>query len=188
MLKQILLILCVPFITAGCADMHGLNASWHEDNAALLKKVGSREYEGVTKREAVQAASLAFQKMGIVVTSADYATGLLAGISTAPNPLSYSEFQTVVDAEDERARRYVPLFFTWDLSGFDSIYNVFVFETAMGVRVSLGAKLSYRGNPNRIPVSEFPPKAVEIALPKMWVAFEDVLRSGKRQVADAQPH
>lgn len=167
----------VPIILlCGCStQIHNLNVEWEKDNKQLANKIGVRTYQGITKEKAINAMAIAFQRMDMVITSSDFRTGLLSGSATAPKPLSYEEFETVIAAEDQRARSYVP-FFVWKLTGFDTTFNVFVLETGDGVQVAFRAKLNYRGNTTDfIPISEFPPKAVEIANRKVWSEFEKIL-------------
>ena len=54
----------------------------------------------------------------------------------------------------------------WRLTKFDSKFNAFFLDIPNDVQISLRAKLNYRGASVIIPVSNFPPKAVEIAIKK----------------------
>jgi hypothetical protein len=176
-MKQLYLLICIFIFVgiSGCAgNMKNLNAAWEHDNKQMLNKIGTKEYKNVSKEKAVNAMAIAFQKLDIVITSSDFRTGLLAGIATAPKPLSYEEFEVVKAIEDSRARTHVPMLI-WDLTGFDSIFNVFILETDDGVQASVRAKLNFRGNKEIVPVSEFPPKAMEIAINKIWDEFEKTL-------------
>ncbi len=62
----------------------------------------------------------------------------------------------------------------WRLTKFDSKFNAFFLDIPNDVQISLRAKLNYRGASDIIPVSNFPPKAVEIAIKKIWNEFEKV--------------
>lgn len=177
MKKIYLLIGVLVFVTlSGCASqIKHLNAAWEHDNKQLADKIGVREYKGVSKEKAINAMAIAFQRLDIIVTNSDFRTGLMAGTATAPKPLSYEEFEVVKAAENSRAQSHVP-FMIWDLTGFNSVINVFVLETDDGVQISQRAKLNFNGNrADIIPVSEFPPKGMEIAINKIWDEFEKVL-------------
>ncbi len=64
----------------------------------------------------------------------------------------------------------------WSVFGdFESDFNTMFLETNEGVQISINAKLRFVGNRSMvIPVSEFPPKALEIAYPKIWDEFEKI--------------
>ena len=90
-----------------------------------------------------------------------------------PKPINYEEFQTVIAAEDARAKSIAPGFI-WNLRGFDSKFNIIFLEIPNGVQVSMRAKLNYTGRTDFIPIQNFPPKATEIAIRKIWNEFEKI--------------
>ena len=112
--------------------------------------------------------------LDLIVDSSDFRTGLLAGSATAPKPLTHEEFEIVKTVEDARVRQHLILF-VWSLTGFESKFNVIFLDVPNGVQVSLRARLNYKAYRNdRIPISNFPPKATEIAINKIWNEFEKV--------------
>jgi hypothetical protein len=173
-MKKIIIILSALFLFSCQSQIGNLDAVWEKENRELFNKIGVREYTGITKEQAVNAMIIAFQRLDIIIENSDFKTGTLTGSATAPKPLNYEEFESVKSAEDSRARQYVP-FLIWKLTGFDSKLNVIFLDIPNGVQVSLRAKLNYRGNTSDfIPISNFPPKATEIAIRKTWNEFEKV--------------
>ena len=172
-MKKILLIIPILFLFGCQSNIVNLDAVWEKENRELFNKIGVREYTNLTKEQAVNAMVIAFQRLDIVIDSSDYRAGIMAGSATAPKPLNYEEFESVKVVEDARARQYVPLL-VWRLTGFDSKFNAVFLDIPNGVQISLRAKLNYRGGNDIIPVSNFPPKAAEIAIRKIWNEFEKV--------------
>lgn len=173
-MRKILLIISALFLFGCQSQITSLDAVWEKENRELFNKIGVREYSGLTKEQAVNAMVVAFQRLDIIIENSDFKTGTLTGSATAPKPLSYEEFESVKTAEDSRARQYVP-FLIWKLTGFDTKINVIFLDIPNGVQISLRAKLNYRGNTTDfIPISNFPPKAAEIAIKKTWNEFEKV--------------
>ena len=175
-MRKILLIISALFLF-GCQHQYDrvaeLDAVWEKENRELFNKIGIREYTNLTKEQAVNAMLIAFQRLDIVIDSSDYKAGIIAGSATAPKPLYYEEFESVKAVEDARVRQYTFLF-TWRLTGFDSKFNAVFLDIPNGVQISLRGKLNYRGGSDIIPVSNFPPKASEIAIRKIWNEFEKV--------------
>jgi hypothetical protein len=173
-MRKIILIISALFLFGCQSQITSLDAVWEKENRELFNKIGVREYTGLTKEQAVNAMVVAFQRLDIIIENSDFKTGTLTGSATAPKPLSYEEFESVKTAEDSRARQYVPLLI-WKLTGFDTKINVIFLDIPNGVQISLRAKLNYRGNTTDfIPISNFPPKAAEIAIKKTWNEFEKV--------------
>ena len=173
-IKKFLLIISTLFLIGCQSQIGSLDAVWEKDNRELFNKIGVREYTGLTKEQAVNAMVIAFQRLDIIIENSDFKTGTLTGSATAPKPLTYEEFESVKAVEDSRARQYVP-FLIWKLTGFDSKLNVIFLDIPNGVQISLREKLNYRGNTTDfIPISNFPPKATEIAIRKTWNEFEKV--------------
>ena len=173
MIKKILLIFSTLWLFGCQSNIVNLDAVWEKENRELFNKIGVRDYTNLTKEQAVNAMVIAFQRLDIVIDSSDYRAGIMAGSATAPKPLTYEEFETVKVVEDSRARQYVPLL-VWRLTGFDSKFNAVFLDIPNGVQISLRAKLNYRGANDIIPISNFPPKASEIAIRKIWNEFEKV--------------
>ncbi len=172
-MKKFLLIISTLLLFGCQSNIVNLDAVWEKENRELFNKIGVREYTNLTKEQAVNAMVIAFQRLDIVIDSSDYRAGIMAGSATAPKPLTYEEFEAVKTVEDSRARQYVPLL-VWRLTGFDSKFNAVFLDIPNGVQVSLRAKLNYRGANDIIPISNFPPKASEIAIRKIWNEFEKV--------------
>lgn len=172
-MRKIIFVISALFLFGCQSNIVNLDAVWEKENRELFNKIGVREYTNLTKEQAVNAMVIAFQRLDIVIDSSDYRAGIMAGSATAPKPLTYEEFETVKTVEDSRARQYVPLL-VWRLTGFDSKFNAVFLDIPNGVQVSLRAKLNYRGANDIIPISNFPPKASEIAIRKIWNEFEKV--------------
>jgi hypothetical protein len=173
-MRKFLLIISTLFLLGCQSQVASLDAVWEKENSILFNKIGVREYTGLNKEQAVNAMVIAFQRLDLIVESSDFRVGLLSGNATAPKPLTHEEFEIVKAVEDSRARQHV-LLFMWELTGFDSKFNVIFLEIPNGVQISLRAKLNYRAyRSDRIPVSNFPPKATEIAINKIWNEFEKV--------------
>jgi hypothetical protein len=172
--KKILLILSTLWLFGCQSNIASLDAVWEKENSEIFKSIGVREYTGLTKEQAVNAMVIAFQRLDLIVDSSDFRTGLLSGSATAPKPLTQEEFEIVKSVEDARARQHVMLL-VWSLTGFESKFNVIFLDIPNGVQVSLRARLNYKAYRNdRIPISNFPPKATEIAIKKVWNEFEKV--------------
>ena len=163
------------FSITGCVNrIPELNAVWSKENRKYERKLGVKFYK-LSKEEAMNAMAFAYQRLGLIVSNMQYKTGFMYATAAAPRPLTPEEMQIVIDKEDARARRYVPLMM-WSVFGdFESDFNTIFLETDDGVQISISAKLRFVGNRNMIiPVSEFPPKALEIAYPKIWDEFEKI--------------
>lgn len=160
---------------SGCTNrIPELNAVWSKDNRKFEKKLGVKFYK-LSKVKAMNAMAFTYQRLGLVVSNMNDKTGFMYATASAPRPLTPEEMQIVIDKEDSRARSYVPLMM-WSVFGdFESDFNTMFLETNEGVQISITAKLRFVGNRSMvIPVSEFPPKALEIAYPKIWDEFEKI--------------
>jgi hypothetical protein len=173
-MRKIILIISALFLFGCQSQIASLDSVWEKENSEIFKRIGVREYTGLTKEQAVNAMVIAFQRLDLIVDSSDFRTGLLAGSATAPKPLTHEEFEIVKTVEDARVRQHLILF-VWSLTGFESKFNVIFLDVPNGVQVSLRARLNYKAYRNdRIPISNFPPKATEIAINKIWNEFEKV--------------
>ncbi|TSA53244.1 MAG: hypothetical protein D4R45_05855 [Planctomycetaceae bacterium] len=167
-----IIITTAMLLISGCS-IRNLDAAWAKDNKIISNKLGVRYYK-LPKDKAMSAMAVAFQRLDLIVENMDFKTGFLLATANAPKPLSDEEMQAVIDVEDSRARSHV-LFFTWNFRDFKSKFNVTFLETDEGVQISLRGNLEFVGNRNQfIPVTEFPPKAVEIANIKIWDEFEKI--------------
>ena len=173
-MKKIIVLILSFFLLSSCiGNLTEVDSVWDKENRELFNKIGVREYTGLTKEQAVNAMVIAFQRLDIIIENSDYKTGTLTGTATAPKPINYEEFQAVIAAEDVRAKSIAPGF-VWNLRGFDSKFNIIFLEIPNGVQVSMRAKLNYTGRTNFIPIQNFPPKATEIAIRKIWNEFEKI--------------
>jgi hypothetical protein len=165
----------LAFFLVGCANnMPKLDEVWEKHNSATYASKGTREYKHVSKADAVKAMIVAFQQLDIIIENSDMTVGLLTGSAVYPKPLDYKELQIVHEVEDARMKSIEPQA-SWLSTGFENKVNVVFLETSDGVRISIRMKMAYKGNlANVLPVSNLPPKALEIALPKIWNEFEKV--------------
>ena len=173
-MRKILVTLISVFFLSGCMpNLAGVDSVWEKENRELFNKIGIREYAGLTKEKAVNAMAITFQRLDIIIENSDFRTGSLTGTATAPKPISYDEFQAVIAAENPRAQSIAPGMI-WTLRGFESKFNVIFLEIPNGTQISLRANLKYSGNRDLIPIQNFPPKATEIAIKKIWNEFEKI--------------
>jgi|GEM_PF-2900634 len=158
------------------ASVKTLETVWGEDNLQLKNKLGLKSYDGMSKEDAMNAMAIACQRLDLLVENADFKVGFIVANATAPRPLNAEEFEVVKTVETPRAKSIVPIGFTWDvLNDYNNQFNFTFLETGEGVQISIRARLEYRkNNPNYIPVSEPPPKALEIIYPKIWNEFEKI--------------
>jgi hypothetical protein len=173
MKKFICFFISFFFLSSCIGNLAAVDSVWEKENRELFNKIGVREYTGVTKEQAINAMVIAFQRLDIIIENSDFKIGTLTGTATAPKPINYEEFQTVIAAEDVRAKSIAPGFI-WNLRGFDSKFNIIFLEIPNGVQVSMRAKLNYTGRTDFIPIQNFPPKATEIAIRKIWNEFEKI--------------
>lgn len=169
------LVISFLALTACTGGLKTLDAEWGRNNTEIQNKLGVKNYDGISKEKAMNAMAVALQRLDLIVGNADFKMGFMMATAQAPKPLSYDEFEVVKKAEDSRARSHA-LLFTWSgLRDFDSRFNVSFLETGEGVQVSLRAKLEFKGSRlSFVPITEFPPKALEIAYPKIWNEFEKI--------------
>jgi hypothetical protein len=169
------LVVSILALTSCVGGLTNLDAEWGKDNVELQNKLGLKTYEGIAKEKAMNAMAVALQRLDLIVANADFTMGFMMATAQAPKPLNYDEFEFVKKSEISRARSHVPLF-TWSaLRDFDSRFNISFLETGGGVQISLRAKLEFKGSRSSfVPITEFPPKALEIAYPKIWNEFEKI--------------
>ena len=174
--RLLLFVLICTLTFSGCvtrSQMQNLDAVWDADNLQIYKKLGTRDYQGVTKEQAIGAMAITFQNLSLITTSSDYRTGSITGTAKAPKPLNYEEFKVVEEVETSRTRSIAP-FMGWNnLAYFESTFNAVILETKDGVQVSIRGNLKFTGNTFEIiPVTQFPPKALEIGLRKIWDEYD----------------
>lgn len=178
MTKHILygaLIFSLLALTSCTGGLKTLDAEWGKNNTELQNKLGIKTYDGLSKEKAMNAMTVTLQRLDLIVENADFKLGFMLATAQAPKPLSYDEFEVVKKTEDSRARSHSALF-TWSgLRDFDSRFNISFLETGEGVQVSIRGKLEFKGSRNSfVPITEFPPKGLEIAYPKIWNEFEKI--------------
>jgi len=166
-----IIILLSIFITGCTAQLTEINNIWGKENRQIERKLGVKHYS-ISKAKAMNAMSFAYQRLGFIVSNMDYKTGFMYATAKAPRPLSPKEARIMIDTEDERVKNHVS-FFIWDFTDFDSDFNTMFLETENGIQISISGKLRFTGDRNTlVPVSEFPPKGLEIAYRKIWEEFE----------------
>lgn len=170
--KLILVVVGVVFFLSGCvtqSQMQNLDAMWDKDNHEIYKKLGTRDFQGVSKEQAMNAMAITFQRLDLIITTSDFRTGTITATAKAPKPLTHEEYRIVEDVEGPRSRSVAPLIGWNNLAYFESVFNVVVLETKGGVQVSVRGNLKFTGSTLQIiPVTQFPPKALEIGLNKIW--------------------
>jgi len=173
-MKKIILVLILLLTSCVSTGMNDLDKIWEKENKEIFNKIGIREYIGITKEQAIKAMVIAFQRLDIIIENSDFKVGTLTGTAIAPKPISYDEFQTVIAVENARAQSTAGPFFVWTLRGFNSKYNIIYLEIPNGVQISIRANLRYTGRTDMIAIQNFPPKATEIAIKKIWNEFEKI--------------
>jgi hypothetical protein len=175
--KLLILFLVTQFLT-GCistAMIHDLNDDWATKNRLITTRLGEKNYDKVSKTEAMNAMVIAFQRLGVTVVNSDKNVGLIVGQAPAPSPLTKADMNIVISAEDANAKKFVPIM-VWNFKDFESDYSVSFLETSNGVQVNVAGKLRFVGDRSAIvPVNQFPPKALEIGLAKIYDEFEKIL-------------
>ena len=177
-----MIILISVFILTGCAaqlmkQVKTLESTWGKDNTQLQNKLGIKNFDGLPKEKAMNAMAVTFQRLELITENADYKTGIIIASAQSPRPLTYEELEIVEKAEDARARSIIPIGFSWDATNsYTNIFNATILETGEGVQISLRGRMEYRGNnPYVIPITEPPPKALEIIYAKFWDEFEKIV-------------
>jgi hypothetical protein len=154
-----------------------LESAWGKDNSQIQNKLGIKTFDGLPKEKAMNAITVSFQRLELITENADYKTGIIIASAQSPRPLTYEELKIVEKAEDARARSIIPYGFSWDsTNNYTNIFNATILETGEGVQISLRSRMEYRGNnPYVIPITEPPPKALEIVFAKFWDEFEKII-------------
>lgn len=169
--SKLLLCLCVLFLS-GCVtqtQMQNLDAMWDRDNQEIYRKLGTQDFQGVTKEQAMNAMAITYQKLDLIIHTSDFKTGTMTASAKAPKPLNYEEYKVVEEVEAPRSRTVAPLIGWNNLAYFESVFNTVVLETKGGVQVSIRGNLKFTGSTLQIvPVTQFPPKGLEIGLRKIW--------------------
>lgn len=176
MFKRYIYPIFMAFLLGGCvtqSQMQNLDAMWDQDNQQLYKKLGTRDFQGVSKEQAMSALAITFQKLDLITSNSDYKAGSITASAKAPKPLNFEEFKIVEEVEAPRSRSVAP-FIGWNnLVYFESVFNAVALETKDGVQVSIRGNLKFTGSTLQIiPVTQFPPKALEIALRKFWDEYD----------------
>lgn len=186
-LKTLLLAVLLGMVLTGCvttSQMQNLDAMWEKDNQELYKKLGTRDYQGVTKEQAMSAMAITFQNLDLITSSSDYRAGTMTASAKAPKPLTFEEFKVVESVEAPRSRSVAPLIGWNNLVYFESVFNAVVLETKGGVQISLRGNLKFTGSTLQIiPVTQFPPKALEIGLRKVWDEYDKNIFVQKKTLA-----
>ena len=185
MKARFLVLLVLALLVGGCASqIRTLDLMWERENQQLYEKLGTRDYQGVSKEQAMNALAITFKRLDLIMSNSDYRAGTLTASAKAPKPLSYAEFKVVEEVEGPRSSSVV-WFMTWGaFSSFDSILNAVVLETEGGVQVSVRGKLQFTGSTlEMIPVTQFPPKALEIGLRKLWDEYDKNIFVQKKTLA-----
>lgn len=176
MFTRYLYLIFISFLLGGCvtqSQMQNLDAMWDQDNQQLYKKLGTRDFQGVSKEQAMSALAITFQRLDLITSNSDYKAGSITASAKAPKPLNFEEFKIVEEVEAPRSRSVAP-FIGWNnLVYFESVFNAVTLETKDGVQVSIRGNLKFTGSTLQIiPVTQFPPKALEIALRKFWDEYD----------------
>lgn len=186
-LKAILTIFLSSLLLSGCvtqSQMQNLDAMWDKDNQELYKKLGTHDYQGVSKEQAMNAMAVTFQKLDLIITNSDFRTGTMTATAKAPKPLTHEEFKVVEEVEAPRSRSVAPMIGWNNLVYFESVFNTVVLETKGGVQVSIRGNLKFTGSTLQIiPVTQFPPKALEIGLRKIWDEYDKNIFVQKKTLA-----
>ena len=179
--------LAIAFLLGGCvtqSQMQNLDTMWDKDNQQLYKKLGTKDYQGISKEQAMSALAVTFQNLDLITSTSDYRSGSITASAKAPKPLNFEEFKVVEEVEAPRSRSVAP-FIGWNnLVYFESVFNAVVLETKNGVQVSIRGNLKFTGSTLQIiPVTQFPPKALEIALRKIWDEYDKNVFIQKKTLA-----
>ena len=182
------LSLALTVLLGGCvtqSQMQNLDAMWDKDNQQVFKKLGTRDFQGVTKEQAMSALAITFQNLDLITTSSDYRAGTMTALAKAPKPLTFDEFKIVEEVEAPRSRSLAP-FIGWNnLVYFESVFNAVALETKGGVQISIRGNLKFTGSTLQIiPVTQFPPKGLEIALRKFWDEYDKNVFVQKKTLAN----
>jgi hypothetical protein len=176
------ILLISVFYLSGCAaqlmkQVKTLEGEWGKDNKQLQDKLGMKYFDDLPKEKAMNAIAVTFQRLDLITENADYKTGIMIASAKSPRPLTHEELEIVEKEEDARARRIIPYGFSWDATNnYTNIFNATLLETGEGVQISLRMRMEYVGtNPYVIPITEPPPKALEIFFAKFWDEFEKIV-------------
>ncbi|OEU65788.1 MAG: hypothetical protein BA863_09980 [Desulfovibrio sp. S3730MH75] len=177
-MRRILIVFAVCVFSCGIvgctAGLKNLDTAWEKDNTEIANKLGSKFYSGITKEQAMSAMVVALQRLDVVVESADFKIGLLMGVAQAPKPLTFDEFETVIAVEDARAKSHSILFSWSHIRDFKSVLNFVFLEASDGIQISIRGRLESDTGSDFISITQFPPKALEVAYPKIWDEFEKI--------------
>ena len=164
-------------VLSGCMSVGDINRMWGADNDKLRQTVCRKEMP-LEKRPAIVALVATFGQLNMVVDNVDYDLGLVRATGKAPAPLSYDEFEDVKRVEGPRITN--PLF-RWDMHFDIAVSGVVNATSAGGSLVALTGRLDFEGNLQMIePVSELPPRALQLACEKIFAAMDRVAAEQKQ--------
>jgi hypothetical protein len=154
------------------AKFQMINMERATENQQILLRLGTKQFQSISKDAAMKAMAVTFQKLDIIVESSDYQGGLLAGRTKGVKPLSYEEFEVVKSIEKVRMEKHFGFSSFGDPSRIELVYNAVVLETADGVQISLRGRSDIKTGAAEVTSAEFPPKWLEISYTKIWNEFE----------------
>lgn len=154
------------------ANFQKINMERAAENQQILSKLGTKQFQRISKDDAMKAMAITLQKLDIIVESSDYQGGLLAGRTKGVKPLSYEEFEVVKSIEKARMEKYFGFSSFGDPSRIELVYNAIVLKTEDGVQISLRGRSDIKTGTAEVASAEFPPKWLEISYTKIWNEFE----------------
>lgn len=186
---------CMPKQAVNQAALK-LESDWKATNDRILETEGQRTFT-VTKQQGFQAALLSARRLGMVVESESFDSGLILMVAPAPVPLTMTEWQEVQTSDTREMRDIVgedlgpyKWLVTLDPSGKEVLTNVFVTEKQNGLSVAIGLGLRLKDTTSdRLRRMQPPPTAVHMGLAKFWAAFDTELAAitGKKEAVAMTP-
>lgn len=182
---------------AGCAPTQqeigsaitAMNQAFQTDYEAMLAKNGVRSYK-VRPLDAFVALHATFGKLGMGIVDQDAQLGTLSASAPAPRPLNANEWRQAAAVDLPRirqiARPYIGVIaaelIKFEPEGLDIVINATLLSVNDSTEIAVTTRMrQVAPPPSNLPRREYPPPtAVNMALDKIWLQFEQELRLARK--------
>jgi hypothetical protein len=180
---------CTPTQQEIGSAINAMNKAFQADYEAMLANKGVRSYK-VRSMDAFVALHAAMGKLGMGIVDQDAELGTLNASAPAPRPLNAQEWQQAAAVDLPRIRQIARPYIgavaaetiKFEPQGLDIVINATLLRVDDATEISLTARMrQVAPPPSNLPRREYPPPtAVNMALDKIWLQFEQELRLARK--------